>query len=381
MQAARIEIPFYTEKISLEYNPIMLNFKKKVRLGYANIHTGKLQIQDYYEDMRRQGGYLTLLNELRRAKKQYRLNDWLFYRLTNESIEKIAPHKTKLERVLLRWYMLNAAGFDCRITYFQERAYLNIYTEDKLFEIPMIEEDGKYFANMSSEEYEGNAKSNLYIVSYVANPGGRAFKFDLNKLPAFREAPQKEEITWYVDDKEYTIEASYDRNIVNLMKDYPYLADDKYFKVPLSQTAYRDLIPKFRSLIAGKTQVEALRTLAVFTRSAFAYQLDEEYFGRSRPMVAEELFAYPYSDCEDRCALFFTLCKNLLDLPMIVLSFDDHISLAVAAEGFHEGDYILHKGKNFFVCDPTGPSNSDTIGFFPKGYESKPFEIILDYLP
>ena len=34
--------------------------------------------------------------------------------------------------------------------------------------------------------------------------------------------------------------------------------------------------------------------LAAFTRSSFAYKEDKEYFGYSKPMVAEEVFLYPF---------------------------------------------------------------------------------------
>lgn len=60
---------------------------------------------------------------------------------------------------------------------------------------------------------------------------------------------------------------------------------------------------------------------------------------------------------------------------MVVLIFDDHVSIAVAAE--MEGDLIRFEGKRYFVVDPTGPSNSDLIGWFPQGYAERAIEIVV----
>ena len=95
-------------------------------------------------------------------------------------------------------------------------------------------------------------------------------------------------------------------------------------------------------------------------------------------MVAEEVFLHPYSDCEDRSALFYHLVKSLLDLPMVVIAYSDHITVGVAIPDF-EGEYIKYQGKKFFICDPTGPEGSLELGRFPKGYKYKKYKVIHAY--
>ena len=373
IKAASIELDFYSEKISLEYNTDMLK-KGDVRLGYADV-SGKLQIQSYFEKQRFSGAYLTLLNELRRVKREYALNDWLFYQITTQAIEKIGQSKTKQHRIFMRWFILNMAGFDARITYIDNRTYINIYTEDELFVMPMIEEGNRMFANLSAKEYPGQPYESLYIVDYVPNPGGRAFNFGMEKLPKLPIQKISKTIDFQVDSIKYSVEMAYDATVVKLMKGYPYMADEAYFRVPLSETIRTSLLPVLQQIIEGKTQQEALSILASFTRNGFGYQLDEDQFGISHPMIPEELFWYPYSDCEDRCVLFYALTKELLGLDMAVLIFDDHVSMAVASE--MEGDLIRFEGKRYFVVDPTGPSNSDIIGSFPQGYAGREIEVVV----
>ena len=372
-KAATVEVDFYSQTIQLDYNLGMLN-KGDVRLGYAD-KKGKLQIQTYYEKQRFSGAYLTLLNELRRTKREYVLSDWLFYQLTTQVIEKIGQNKTKNHRVFMRWFMLNMAGFDCRMTYADNRTYINVYTEDKLFAIPMIEEKNRMFANLSEKEYPGKSSESLYIIGYVPNPGGRAFKFGMNKLPNFPVEKISKTIDFQTDSVKYSVDIAYDATVVKLMKDYPYMADEEYFRVPISNTLKTSLLPALQKIIAGKSQYEALSILASFTRNGFAYQLDEDQFGISHPMIPEELFWYPYSDCEDRCALFHTLTKELLGLDVVILIFDDHVSMAVASE--MKGDLIRFENKRYFVVDPTGPSNSDIIGWFPQGYAGRELEVVV----
>ena len=121
-----------------------------------------------------------------------------------------------------------------------------------------------------------------------------------------------------------------------------------------------------------------LEIITAFTRSAFNYKTDENHFGRSKPMIREEVFYYPYSDCEDRVAVFFGLVKELLNLPMLVIAFPDHLTIGVALDQ-PIGPAIRHKGKKYYICDPTGPNNSYEIGRIPKGYERKSFEILYHY--
>ena len=83
-------------------------------------------------------------------------------------------------------------------------------------------------------------------------------------------------------------------------------------------------------------------------------------------MIADEVFFYPYSDCEDRSALFYALVRELLDLPMIVVAFPDHLTVAVSLEEELPGAVISYQGRRYYICDPTGPVNSSEIGIFPK---------------
>ena len=90
-----------------------------------------------------------------------------------------------------------------------------------------------------------------------------------------------------------------------------------------------------------------------FVQTAFQYQTDEQQFGYEKPFFVEELFYYPYSDCEDRSMLFSYLVRKLLGLDVVLLDYPNHIATAVCFKGNVGGDYLMVNGRKYTVCDPT----------------------------
>ncbi|MEJ7682224.1 MAG: hypothetical protein WKG06_31120 [Segetibacter sp.] len=89
-----------------------------------------------------------------------------------------------------------------------------------------------------------------------------------------------------------------------------------------------------------------------FTRYAFPYEKDTENFGAEKRLSPEQTLLYDHSDCDDRAALFFYLVKELYNLPMIVLSYPEHISIAVKFDK-SIGNPIVYMGNDYSICEPT----------------------------
>ena len=106
-------------------------------------------------------------------------------------------------------------------------------------------------------------------------------------------------------------------------------------------------------LVQGKNEADAANILINFVQTAFQYQRDEQQFGYEKPFFVEELFYYPYSDCEDRAMLYSYLVRKLLGLDVVLLDYPDHIATAVRFKGNVGGDYVMVGGQKYIVCDPT----------------------------
>lgn len=366
-----VEVTFYSERVKLSYNPDMLT----ATCGGVD----EKNIVSFYRQMERKD-YRTLLDGLYQKKQELQLNDWLFYQLMRQSIGELFQQKRPLEQELTCWFLLSQAGFDTRLTYLEQRVFVYAYATDEIFEIPMIEDKGKTYVRLTNQaQGEGNNQEALYLLNFVARPSGQAFSFYLKTLPKLKPEVSKKMVRFNYNGTPIQLEVQYNKTIVEVMKNYPLIAEREYLELPLSEILSQSLLPQFRELLKDKTPRQALELLLAFTRSSFEYKEDKAFFGKSKPMIADEVFFYPYSDCEDRTALFYAMVKELLDLPMIVIAFPDHLTVAVRLAEELPGAVIAYNGKRYYICDPTGPVNSSEIGVFPRSYENSEFEIISNY--
>ncbi len=365
-----ITIGFYSEELTVAYP---LELRRSPRIGRVE----EVALVHFYQQLRTMQ-YQPLLESLEHYRRRYRLNDWLFYRLLRRTVSGILHGQPGLQQELTAWFLLTEAGYDTRLTFFKNRVYLYVYSPEEIFEVPMIRDKGRVFVNLTNIRQSEAAPEALYLLSYRPGAGGKPFSFYLPQLPQLRTRPTYRTLTFFYGEKQYHLQFEIDKTVIDLMKDYPYIAESQYMEVPLSGVVANSLLPQLRNLLRDKSPKKSLELLVALTRSSFEYRDDKAYFGRSKPMIADEVFHYPYSDCEDRSALFFRLVRELLDLPMLILAFPDHLTIAVAAPGM-EGAAVRHAGLSYYICDPTGPVNSYELGKWPAGYENASYKVIGAY--
>jgi hypothetical protein len=360
-------VPFYSESIRLAYNPEMLS-----------VEAPKLDDEPLIEYFHQLSNtpYDVLLGSLRRVTEVFHLNDWMYYQLMGSTLKKLYGSERVLEIELAKWFLLSQSGFDTRLGYLNGEVFVFVHVKDDIFETPMIEDRKRTFINLSSIGKGKKKQEPLFLLNFAPNPRGKAFSFKLRTLPGLRPDTKDVRVKFLQEGQWESIDVTVDQNVQKLMSSYPIISEREYINIPFSSTLAKSLIPELKRRIAGKSDWEAVSLLAAFTRSAFEYKEDKEYFGISKPMAAEELFLYPYSDCEDRSALFYNLVDSLLGLPMVVIAYTDHLTIGVALPQTRPGAF-LHEGKAYYICDPTGPMSSSQIGVAPQGYERAPFKILM----
>jgi hypothetical protein len=117
-----------------------------------------------------------------------------------------------------------------------------------------------------------------------------------------------------------------------------------------------------------------------FTRYAFIYEKDSEHFGKEKRLSPEETLLYEQSDCEDRAALFFYLVKEIYDLPMIVLAYPTHVTVAVQFDKA-VGHPIIYNGNKYYVCEPTPQKTDLRIGESIPSLNKVSYEVAYAYTP
>ncbi len=366
-----VSVPYYSETLRVAYNPEMLSLAEPAAVNERELvrHFNALSATDY----------APLLRSLQQARKIFQLNDWLYYQLLRKALHKLYAGRSPLARELACWFLLSRSGFDTRLAFMDSEVFIFAYTQEAIFEAPLIEDRGRNFVNLTNIQRGAAARQRaLYLLDFQANPKGHAFSFKLGQLPLLRPTVIEKQLRFPFQGKWRQIDVSADETVRQYMADYPLIDEGAYLDIPLSATLSESLLPQLRKLLEGKTEWEAAALLASFTRSAFAYKEDKECFGYSKPMAAEEVFLHPYSDCEDRCALFIRLADALLQLPMAVVAYPGHLSVALALPQARPG-FFRYQNKAYYICDPTGPPNSEAVGQHPEGYKDSPFEIIRSY--
>lgn len=366
-----LQVQFYDQSIVLDYQE-GLAYPHEVRIE-------ELALRRLFRQFERRP-YVAFLESVQEKARSLDLNDWLYAELLNEALAKLYEQDRQSPEVTYATYfMLAKSGFDVRLTYREKQIYVNVFTEDVIYEIPVIEENGRKYANISDGGRTSSPGRSMYLLDQQPNPNGRAFGFQINRWPLILTETKGRNIAFQFRGHTYEIPVQYQAGRARLLERYPLVSESWYLDAPLSPELQQTLVPQLRRLMQGQDLQTSLELLVAFTRSGFVYQDDKQAFGTNKPMVSDELFYYPYSDCEDRCALFYALVKVLLDVPMIVIAYDDHLTVAVAAPGIR-GDTVKYDGKSFVFCDPTGPQASAEIGRIPQGYEERSFEVI-GYFP
>lgn len=361
---------FYSENISLKY--------EKSIFAETHIEVSEEAIVAFYNTLE-ELPYRPLLHQFLRYRKKFELNTYLYYELINTSVEQIFTEKDKNYKTLIKWYLLAKSGMDVRLTHYAQQIYLYAYTNESIYDVPIIQLGNKEFINLTDLRTNNpNPGVSFFVVEFVPNPDGQAMSFKLTKLPKFKSNPITKKIVFAHRNEVYRIEIEVDKTLIDLMHSYPLTNPFFYIETPLSASIEQSLLPKLRALLKNKTQQEAIKFLLSLTRTAFKYKTDVNNFGRNKPMIPDEVLFYTHSDCEDRSALFYALAKELVGAPIIVVDYPEHLTVGVALE-HNIGKPLYHNGKRYTICDPTGPSNSDEIGIYPKGYEQLPYTVGLSF--
>lgn len=365
-------VAFYEDEVTVAY-PAELLADGPFALDEAGI--------SYHYASLTEGDWLPLHEQLQTERRRLGLNDWLYAKLVHEVVAEMADFAGVNERRMVELHLLTLAGFDTRLCYDEHEVLVYVHTADELFEVPLITDGERRYLNLSAalSPLRSTPRS-LRMHPLRPLPDGRALSTDLSTLPRLTPSMQERTLRFRFRDSLYAVQLLSDRTIARYMSDYPFFAEGRYVEAPMSREPHARLLAELGALVRGRSEAEALALLAAFTRGAFVYKEDKESFGYSKPMIPDEVLYYPVSDCEDRSALYFTLVRDLLDLPVVAIAYEDHLSVAVASDEL-TGRPFRHDGRAYYVCDPTGPKTSARIGMPPAGYERQSFEVVASYAP
>lgn len=306
-------------------------------------------IADFYTALA-SSNHQKVINDLKQSAEDLRLNPWgtaiLFHRYVK--VLGVSGHNAQQ---LTTWYLLVKAGFDARVAY-NQNAFLLMPSKQGLYGVTYFTfNNTRYYA--VSLDGENLDTGRAYTYSGKHSEARNPLDFDGNqKLLPSNDIKQKQLSFTYKGSK-HNIQLSYDLGQVELANTTPQLGISQYAHEGLPEQTAHELLTQLQPIVNGKTEHEAVNILLRFMQTAFEYKTDGQQFNQENYLYPVETLHYPYSDCEDRAALFAWLVKNLLKLDTVLLDYPGHIAAAVAFNGKTHGDSWMHNGKRYTVTDPT----------------------------
>ena len=303
-------------------------------------------IADAYEALCN-SDYKPLLADCAQIRKDLRLNDWGVFTLVRQVADTYCG--TANESIVMQQFLLNEMGYKARMARkaTEDKMMLFVATDCSIYAHPYITLNGQNYYNLSGN----NEQCQFYMCQKDSPKAKNSVGMQLKEAPLFPGTVVSS--THQAKGSAARVTVDVPKALMDFYKDYPQCDYSVYFNAPVNAAMENRILSSLAPLVQGRNEADAANILINFVQTAFQYQTDGQQFGYEKPFFVEELFYYPYSDCEDRAMLFSYLVRKLLGLDVVLLDYPEHIATAVHFNGNVSGDYLMVNGRKYIVCDPT----------------------------
>lgn len=339
-------------------------------------------ISSFYQNVLKDN-YQDVINSLKAYKQKNNPDDWLYYQLIRRTAENISPKKKNyLQYTLYKWFFLTNSGYDAILAISGDKMLFYIQCDENIYNIPNRMYNGKQYVCLNYHDYGSIdfLKEAFTVVELPSSPE-RSFTYKVTSIPDFRATEYLEKdihFSYYENDYHFKVKLT--PQVQSLFNNYPVVDYESYLNIPLSKETYNSLIPQLKKNIKGMNTKSGVDYLMRFTRYAFLFETDSKRFGSEKRLSPEQTLFNDQSDCEDRVALFFCLVKEIYDLPMIVLAFPNHVTVAVQFDK-PVGNSITYQGKKYSICEPTPQKQDLQVGQLLPELNKTPYQVAYVYNP
>lgn len=330
---------------SFHNTPCKVHLNEDMR--YSLSSNNEMSVAQMWQFMS-ENNYDYVVDDCLDIRRQLSLNDWGYIQLVKQLANNFYP-KDSNESAVMQQYILVQSGYKSRIMRSEQNLVLGIAFANKIYNLSYITINGDRFYifnphsrnggyNVYDQEFEGEKLASIQIkkepILYYDVASSKTFTSD--RYP------------------ELSVQVKPNKNLIDFYDTFPSSSDWNYYsEASLSNKVKRSLYPKLKKQIKGKSQEEAANILINFVQTAFDYATDDEQFGYERPLFGDEIFYYPFSDCEDRSILYSILVRDLLGLEVVFLNYPGHLATAVKFTEDVNGFYMIINNEKYVICDPT----------------------------
>ena len=302
-------------------------------------------IADAYEAMCK-ADYKALVDDCRKVKKELNLNDWGIFLFVREASKTLCTDENAA--VVMQQFLLNELGYKSKMARRADRNQMLLFVaaDCQVYGHPYFTKDGLNYYNLTSNE-----SCQLYMCQEDSPKAKSKLNMQVNHAPALNAGM----VNSVHKNRSGSVAVSVDvpKSLMEFYGSMPQCDYSVYVNAEVNPSVASKVLSTLAPLVNGKSEAEAANLLINFVQTGFQYATDQEQFGYEKPFFVEELFYYPYCDCEDRSVLYSYLVRNLLKLDVVLLDYPNHIATAVCFNENVSGDFVTVGGKKYVVCDPT----------------------------
>ena len=302
-------------------------------------------IADAYEAMCK-ADYKALVDDCRKVKKELNLNDWGIFLFVREASKTLCTDENAV--VVMQQFLLNELGYKSKMARRADRNQMLLFVaaDCQVYGHPYFTKDGLNYYNLTSNE-----SCQFYMCQEDSPKAKSKLNMQVNHAPALNAGM----VNSVHKNRSGSVAVSVDvpKSLMEFYGSMPQCDYSVYVNAEVNPSVANKVLSTLAPLVNGKSEAEAANLLINFVQTGFQYATDQEQFGYEKPFFVEELFYYPYCDCEDRSVLYSYLVRNLLKLDVVLLDYPNHIATAVCFNENVSGDFVTVGGKKYVVCDPT----------------------------
>jgi hypothetical protein len=335
----RAEFDFYGKRLAIAW-PQRVNTQFRARLNGDAISAFWQRLAG--------SNWQATLKDIRHHQQQLQLNDWAVVMLIQQLSQS---HADVRSQPLLSWFLLLQAGFDARVAYDAQQAYVLLASDEPIFGETFFQLDGRAYYALLRQQQGKIGRLTTYDGQHADSTQALSFE-GLGQLQLDGDMRQRQ-LKVVLNDRNVELKLDYSQAYVDFLDSVPQLNLQRYFSVGLPAVSEHSLRQQFQPLLQGLDQQQAVNRLLYIVQNALSYQTDDQQFGYENYLFPLETLHYPYADCEDRAALFAHLVESLLGLKVIITDYPGHVATAVALDGDASGDRVHFQGRDYWIADPT----------------------------
>ena len=335
----------YQKTFDLKFYGTTLKIPKIIDNRFVLRGTSEGEVSEAWSNLSEED-YKSLIDACLSYKKQLNLCDWGYLQLTEEVAKHFCGVNAKSECSFFHMFLLCQSGYKVKVGRMDNNLVLLVPTDCMLYNISYFDINGsRYFL------YKVDSPSSMYTYNKDFSHSTKNISMHITNEQYFNNNPYNKT----VKSRKYDVVVNSKVNVnqIQFFEKYPQCEFSVYASAKVSEDVKTTVLPILAQSIRGKSEEEAANILIDFVQTGFEYQTDQEQFGYEKPFFVEELFYYPYADCEDRSVLYAYLVHQLMGLDVVLIRYPNHLATAVHFNSHIEGDALIVDGKRYLVCDPT----------------------------